>query len=377
MCYSLITKMKKIGIITLHGIYNYGSFFQAFATQEVLKKLGLEVEIIDYVYPNKIHKKKNSFISFFRHVINNLLMDFFCGGKHMSFVRKYSLCKKKYFNLSKRYVSQESIYNDPPIYDVYVVGSDQIWRPLFTKGDGTYFADFAPCGKKLVSYATSFGKTTLNDAYKIQYRIYLERIKYLSVREPSGKDIIKELLPNKKVEVVLDPTFLLSSDYLKTMAINPLPNCEYVFWYGYKSEEVLGFVRYIKKKTRWKIVRTNGNFLDLFDNDVHYILDADPLEWLGLIKNAKFVIAGSFHGTALSINMNIPFIALLQNKQDHDFRQINILEQFGIGEQVFSETESYDILFSKIFSINWHNVNQKRSQLVEKSVDYLKRAILE
>lgn len=40
--------MPKIDVITLHAVKNYGSVLQTFATQEKLRQLGCEVEVIDY-----------------------------------------------------------------------------------------------------------------------------------------------------------------------------------------------------------------------------------------------------------------------------------------------------------------------------------------
>ena len=39
----------KVAVITRHAITNYGSFLQAYATQEVIKNLGYECTIIDYI----------------------------------------------------------------------------------------------------------------------------------------------------------------------------------------------------------------------------------------------------------------------------------------------------------------------------------------
>ena len=43
---------KKIGIITMHRINNYGSVLQAFALQYIIEKMGFDVQLIDYNYPN-------------------------------------------------------------------------------------------------------------------------------------------------------------------------------------------------------------------------------------------------------------------------------------------------------------------------------------
>lgn len=41
--------MKRVEIITLHRITNFGSLLQTYATQEVVKRLGYDTEVIDYV----------------------------------------------------------------------------------------------------------------------------------------------------------------------------------------------------------------------------------------------------------------------------------------------------------------------------------------
>ena len=49
--------MKKIGILTMHKVINFGSALQAYATQKFIEKLGYECELIDYLYPIKRKKK--------------------------------------------------------------------------------------------------------------------------------------------------------------------------------------------------------------------------------------------------------------------------------------------------------------------------------
>ena len=61
--------MKKVGLITLHRVKNYGSVLQAYATQIVLEKMGYDVSVIDY-YPSRYSfigmlkriKKQNKFL---------------------------------------------------------------------------------------------------------------------------------------------------------------------------------------------------------------------------------------------------------------------------------------------------------------------------
>ena len=65
--------MKKVGIITVHRLPNWGSVLQAYALQKIISKLGFDVENIDYKYPNEFHwargkkwgKKKSPSLRFF------------------------------------------------------------------------------------------------------------------------------------------------------------------------------------------------------------------------------------------------------------------------------------------------------------------------
>lgn len=45
-------KMKKIGILSMQRIYNYGSFLQAYGLKKILEELGGDVTFVDY-HPGK------------------------------------------------------------------------------------------------------------------------------------------------------------------------------------------------------------------------------------------------------------------------------------------------------------------------------------
>ena len=138
--------MKRVGIVTMHKVVNYGSALQAWATQEVIRRLGYDVLIIDYVYPNAFHikdKKRNIARSVLQWCLH------FCQG--FPWEKKRNHFEKFWndnFNLTQTYPCVESIYNNPPDFDVYVAGSDQIWNPTCIKGDGVFLLDFVTNGKR-------------------------------------------------------------------------------------------------------------------------------------------------------------------------------------------------------------------------------------
>ena len=51
--------MKTVGIATIHGISNFGSLLQTYATQCIVERLGYQPTIINYRYPNEYHLEQN------------------------------------------------------------------------------------------------------------------------------------------------------------------------------------------------------------------------------------------------------------------------------------------------------------------------------
>lgn len=207
---------KKISVITLHRIVNYGSVLQAYATQEVLEKKGYDVEFIDY-YPERMHmlgmlkriknkgdKFKKSFI------IRNVARIIMFPSYILRFKRFHSFIKEK-LNLSNMvYKNDEDFIKNPPKADFYCTGSDQVWNSGWNeKIDHPFFLDFETNGKKCFAYAASFGKGKLEDWEKEETKELLKKYSNIAMREKSGVEILENLGIHNGINV-LDPTLLLS-----------------------------------------------------------------------------------------------------------------------------------------------------------------------
>lgn len=121
---------------------------------------------------------------------------------------------KKRLNLVQTTDSYEFIKNNPPIDDIYIVGSDQVWCDDLV-GDliGNYLFDWAPEFAKRISYAASTGGQKIRDCEVV--RNELRRFRYISVREESSIESVQQYV-NTKVVDVCDPSLLLeASDYIE------------------------------------------------------------------------------------------------------------------------------------------------------------------
>ncbi|MGI2897422.1 hypothetical protein, partial [Vibrio alginolyticus] len=75
--------------------------------------------------------------------ISNMIHSFGIKPGHRKKI-KINKAVNQYLNLSRRYRTPSEIKSNPPIYDVYLTGSDQTWNPKHTKGDDTFLLNFAP-----------------------------------------------------------------------------------------------------------------------------------------------------------------------------------------------------------------------------------------
>ena len=63
------------------------------------------------------------------------------------------------------------------------------------------------------------------------------------------------------------------------------------------------------------------------------IIDAGPKEFLSLLSNASFVCTDSFHGTAFSLLLDVPFVSFEPTRSSQDSRKKGLLASLGQGHR--------------------------------------------
>ena len=63
------------------------------------------------------------------------------------------------------------------------------------------------------------------------------------------------------------------------------------------------------------------------------IIDAGPKEFLSLLSNASFVCTDSFHGTAFSLLLDVPFVSFEPTRSSQDSRKKGLLTSLGQGHR--------------------------------------------
>ena len=304
----------KIDIVTLHRAQNYGSVLQTFALQKQIEKLGHQAYILDYYperYTNKgllkrLKNKSSRFNNPLVLLIAKLLI-------YPSYLKKGIQFNKfmHYLNLEKpSFATNEEGMGRFTDADAYCAGSDQIWNRHWNEGvEKALFLDFVPKGKLCLSYAASIGLSNIPANEIDETKLLLDKFEFLSLREDKGVELVRELGRTDAVQC-LDPTLLMSKEEWSLYADDSYKGKEYVLTYNlHHDPEIDKCAKAIASKYHLQIRNISYNWHDIVR---HGHLDWCPTVegFLGLIKNAKYVVADSFHATAFSIIFEKPFVVI-------------------------------------------------------------------
>ena len=261
--------MKKIGIITIVRVNNYGAELQAYALQRKLVNMGYDAELIDYLYyihPNYIKEKKAvpqyvKHYPFVRRIKGILFPIIEALKSHMNKTvyekrnARFVLFHKTNTRFSRCYDRLSALYENPPKYDVYCVGSDQVWNPYSYTSLEPYFLTFAPKDAVKCAYASSFGVSEIPAMAVKYFKQGLQNINTISVREKTAVDIVKATTGQEAVAVA-DPTLLLNAyEWSKVLNDSMVPQEKYILLYVLKeSPYITETALRIAKEKRLKVV---------------------------------------------------------------------------------------------------------------------------
>ena len=375
--------MKKIGIITITDYLNYGNRLQNYATQELLKSLGFEVESI-VNYPVKVEDdslglkkrivnalKQNPLTIFkkgfdkIQERLNSKKYHIGQKAKEQSF-RKYN---KKHIDETDYVVTTNEIPTDlGSLYDYFVVGSDQIWNPNIRYGSAVDFLTFAPAEKR-IALSPSFGVSSIAPKFEERYTKWLNEMAFLSVRERAGAELIKKLT-GREAPVLIDPTLMLSPEQWLKVAetARKKPKSKYLLTYfiGALSSKRKKALREIASKNNLEIVHLKN--LDDFER-----YDANPGEFIDYIHSAELICTDSFHSVIFSMQMRKPFLIFDREGKSAPMssRIDTLLSTFDFKDRKYSN----NTIPEKVLEIDYSGFEERLIIEREKVYDYLNNAL--
>lgn len=374
----------KIGIITIHNSPNYGACLQSYALYKYIVSQGLECELIDlkrpihdgyvespdfrpyYIYKESAWKKAKGFVK--RFLKPQSVSKESTNPKRIIKFNEFN----REIKYSTPYYSIDSLYDNPPSYDVYISGSDQLWNPEQPFPIEPYFLTFVRnSNAKKISYASSIGISSLDSRQIKDFSRWLSSYDAISVREPDAAKILQPHL-KQKIEIVADPTFLLDVNEWKSLA------CDYsergyilCFMLGFQPALLSEALRVANDLSKKLIVIGQRNI----PKDKRYTLidDAGPKEFLGLIKSSDCVFTDSFHGTVFSILLGIKnFFSYVAKGNKRASRLETLLSPLGLLDRIIKNDD-----FSKVDDLLRRGIDVEKLNIILEEESNASRSFLD
>ncbi len=369
--------MKRIGILTLNGYYNYGNRLQNYALQEVLKSLSFYVEtiLVDRNTANQerfterlYNLRRNSPIQIYYKIYNRCLRYIYKDAikKRTTIFKKFTseYIQETNYSISRNYIP-EDLSNQ---YDYFITGSDQVWNPSSLGGSSIYFLTFAEKQKR-IAYAPSFGVSQIESEYIENYRKWISGMHKLSVRETDGARIIKELT-GREAPVLVDPTMLLTGEKWLSIAkeAHNKPKGKYLLTYflGGIPRKYIGHIKNIVKDNKLEVI----NLAVISEKDTYI---TGPNEFIDYINSCSVFCTDSFHGVVFSMLLEKPFIIYKRNESSTPtFSRIDtLLDKFNLNSRRAENIKTTE----EIFHIDYSHLPPILEAERKKSLDYLKESL--
>ncbi len=355
-------------IITFHQAINYGAILQAYALQKTIQHLGYQCEILNYTcaqIKESYQKPKKSIKSQISWMLNT--------NNRRSRSAKFKAFIDANMILSSD-VSREDLSEYCRRYSTLIVGSDQVWNPLLTGNDRTYFLDFLDDSKKKVAYAASLGVEKWQKDFELEGKSLVSKFRVITVRESSAAAYLRDLL-ERNIDTVCDPVFLLSRNAWGKLAVSSACLQEQfvlIFSFGQPPRDCLEWGRRRAADLNCKLVVLHFGPFPI--PGVLNVRDAGPEEYLGWIKKSCFVISPSFHAICFSIIFERQFCWFNSDSDDsvlksRSSRITDLLTNLNLKGNAVNKSSSFPA------PINYPDVRELLDAWREKSLQILVKAL--
>ena len=368
--------MKKVGIMSMQRIANYGSFLQAYALKKLIEELNCKVEFVDYhIGAPIITENADSKNKYIRKIEKGLeIFKYQVPFAHkLSFIRYKQSFSKKYMPFLG--VSNDMNYN--PTLDCLVIGSDEVFNCIQKNSNVGYSLELFGKdnhAKKLLTYAASFGNTTMDKLKKYkkadEVGTLLKKFDAISVRDTNSR-VIVEQLTGKNPVYNLDPVLIY--DYVNCCDKIPdiKTNEKYLVLYAYAgriSNDEANWISVYAKKKKLKVYAIGG-----VQKCADRFVDCSPFEVLAYFKNAEEVITDTFHGTIFSVITHRQFTTLIRksvgNSYGNEEKLSDLLKTLNLNTRMTTKIKDVETINKN--SINYLEVDSYLRKCREDAKQYL------
>lgn len=357
---------KSIALINFHYAHNYGAVLQSLALYTFLKQKGYDVQVINYQpyyqkqyyiqYPNPVIAAYWRYRMCWREPRNlrlyqavrwaaSTLYGYRKAGKRAIVIQAFQPFVDKHLNQTQKYSTLHALRKNPPLADIYICGSDQIWNPDVTFGlDPAYFLDFGNQQTKRIAYAVSPCSALDISIFDEQLMKFLPAFDAISLRENEKRNEIEQIYKNK-VHLCMDSTFLLSQEDYQSYE-EPIDEQEpYILVYAFKETDGNKLIREVldavTRLLPYPVVDISLEHI-AWNQEVRRRYAVTPGQFLSYCKNAKYIVTNSFHGTAFSIIYRKQFVSVAKTGTAR--RMTELMETLGMANALIRGKQQITVL---------------------------------
>lgn len=376
----------KIGIMTMQRVRNYGSYLQAYGLKKLIESLGHEVVFVDYKIEPSVETlgtiKANRYYRLLKKLYRKLKTE---KNKLLRPLRKEERSEFSRFieEFEENYLRELGVPKTKQYrtrVDILVIGSDEVFN--CTQGENVGFSKqlFGADSRagKVVSYAASFGNTTLEKLEKYHIREDVRKLlngfSALSVRDRNSYNIVKTLT-GKEAELHLDPVLIYD---FKDEIRDTVTEEGYIIVYAYNkriSPEEGQAIRDFAERHNKKLISISGQqpFCDKY-------VYCSPLQMLGYFRHADYVITDTFHGTIFSVISHRKFATLVRKDQNaqgygNEEKLGFLLEKLGLEERRVTRLDDLTDVLER--EIDYSEVDRLLHEERSRTIRYLKEQLPE
>jgi hypothetical protein len=302
-----MTSPKRIGVLTFHRCINYGSYWQARALVEGLRRRGHDAVLLD-------HRSRRVDRAEWRCAL----------APHQPAATRRA-DRAAYARKTRRFLdSFDALPLSPPFgledpdaiegCDLVLVGSDEVWNlrhPWY--GGARLFYGAGLAAPHLAAYAASFGNHPAADGLDADLGALLGRFGAISVRDDNSRRLVGQSL-GAEPELVLDPCLQFPD-----VSTRPGPAERFAVVYGHS------FPAWFQAGVRAWARRRGLRLLSIgYHNDWADAewLDAGPEDFPEIIGTAAAVATTFFHGCVFALLHGRPFICAASDYRANKVRSL-------------------------------------------------------
>lgn len=359
-----------INILSMQRVVNYGSFLQAYALKKVLEEKGNTVSFIDIIEGEKIEKIQDANQKQRLHRILTQNIKQTIGQRKAKI--KFAKCYNEFIK-EKLEITEQLIYNKKS--DMTIIGSDEVFNCTSASPWGVSMQLFGENidSKKIITYAASFGNTTLKDIEENNLTLKLikalKNVDDISVRDENSRKIIEKIL-GREVPIVVDPTLLY--DFTNDTKNVKIKEKDYIIIYAYpgrfKDKKEIESIKMFAKKKNLKLIAL-GYYQYWCDKN----LVLNPFEYVAYMKKAKYIITDTFHGTIFAIKSQKQFCTFVRESNKNKLEYL--LNMFELDNRIVYNTKELKNIIE--MPINYQKVNDLIAKKRIEGINFLENNIKE